>query len=79
MPSITKLPMEAHPFTFASAPTQESTQAIFLMRVQSDATMLLREALQCNGVARVPINVEGPYGRGLDLDLYGAAVLLAGA
>lgn len=79
MPSITRFPIEAHPFTFANVPTQDSNQAVFLMRVQSDATKLLREALQSDDMARIPIGLEGPYGRSLDLHRFGAAVLVAGA
>lgn len=78
MPRITRFPIEAHPFTFATIPTQGSTQAVFLMRVHSDATRLLREALHSDDIARVHVGLEGPYGRSVNLDHYGAAILVAG-
>lgn len=79
MPTVTRLPLEAHPFSYANVPSQLNGSPTFLIRVHNDATKLLRDSLGSDECALLPIRMEGPYGTVPQLDQFSTVVLFAGA
>lgn len=78
MPTVTRLPLEAHPFSFANVPSQMDGSPVFLIKVHNDATKLLRDFLGSDDCALLPIEMEGPYGATPQLDEYPTVILFAG-
>lgn len=82
LPTISKLPFEAHPFTIASIPElindQGERDLVFLIRGRGGFTGLLRKHASLNHESRVPAFVDGPYGCPPKLRLYSTCVLIAG-
>lgn len=78
MPSVTRLPLEAHPFSFANIPSQNNGSPMFLIRVHEDATKLLRDSLGSDECTSLPIKLEGPYGVASQLGEFSTVVLFAG-
>lgn len=78
IPSVSELPWEQHPFTFANVPTCDSTSnAVFLMRVHGGFTRRLRNALDSTA-QEFPAAVEGPYGEPMRADKYDSLLCIAG-
>ncbi|KAL5487797.1 FRP1_3 [Sanghuangporus weigelae] len=88
LPSVSKLPTEAHPFTIASIPHSISVngsdespekEVVFLIRAQSGFTERLREHASIKGIpSSVPAYIDGPYGNPPDLRSFSTCVLIAG-
>lgn len=85
VPSISKIPTEAHPFTIASIPdTQDGTaenndkRIIFLIRGRSGFTGRLRDHASRTGLGIVPALIDGPYGCPPDLGRFSTCILIAG-
>ena len=81
LPSVSKLPTEAHPFTIASIPQSidGSSELVFLIRAQGGFTARLRELATRKGApSSVPAYIDGPYGNPPDLKGFSTCVLIAG-
>ncbi|KAJ8523513.1 hypothetical protein ONZ45_g36 [Pleurotus djamor] len=82
MPTISKLPTEAHPFTIASIPmtTQGSNdnEAVFLIRGRGGFTRRLKKHAMEASSEPVPVYVDGPYGCPPNLHEYSTCILIAG-
>ena len=90
LPSVSTLPIEAHPFTIASIPhsingdgleDEESSEkeVVFLIRGYSGFTGRLREHASVKSKpASVPAYIDGPYGIPPDLKSYSTCILIAG-
>jgi len=80
LPSVSKLPFEAHPFTIASIPEKEKEvqDVVFLIRGRNGFTKRLREHAAANSESRVPAYLDGPYGCPPDLTQYSTCILVAG-
>lgn len=81
LPSISKLPTEAHPFTIASIPDRKDSgdvEVVFIIRGRTGFTGLLRDHVVHNGLCKVPARVDGPYGCPPDLRSFSTCVLVAG-
>jgi predicted ferric reductase len=89
VPSISKLPFEAHPFTIASIPAQpridnasdsKDNAVVFLIRGRSGMTGRLRRfaTRQNNSTVTIPALVDGPYGCPPDLLTFSTSILIAG-
>ncbi|KAJ3573341.1 hypothetical protein NP233_g2490 [Leucocoprinus birnbaumii] len=89
LPSISRLPFEAHPFTIASIPAQSRTgndtssgdsTVVFLIRGRTGMTARLRRfaGRENNSTITIPALVDGPYGCPPDLLMYSTSVLIAG-
>lgn len=89
LPTISRLPLEAHPFTIASIPGDprigasrgsEDNEVVFLIRGRSGMTGRLRHfAMRENCSAlMVPAFVDGPYGFPPDLLTFTTNILIAG-
>ncbi|WVQ80616.1 hypothetical protein IAT38_002721 [Cryptococcus sp. DSM 104549] len=77
-PGVSGLPHETHPFSIANVPTDESNDAVFLIRVHSGFTKRLRLALPSDDTTSVPLYIEGPYGYPHSLDSFSTVLLVAG-
>ncbi|WVN85989.1 uncharacterized protein L203_101147 [Cryptococcus depauperatus CBS 7841] len=77
-PSISSSPQESHPFSIVNVPTEQSNEAIFLIRVHSGFTRRLRNYLTSDECQGVPLYLEEPYGTPHSLDSHSAVLLLAG-
>ncbi|TFK76030.1 hypothetical protein BDN72DRAFT_362236 [Pluteus cervinus] len=82
LPTISKIPTEAHPFSIANIPTpsddNKDTDVVFLVKARGGFTRHLREHAARNGVCKVPAYLDGPYGCAPDLRMYSTVILLAG-
>ena len=86
LPSISRLPTEAHPFTIASIPDSldgsagpAEKEVTFLIRGRSGFTGRLREHASFKGSAMsVPAFIDGPYGCPPDLRRFSTCILIAG-
>ena len=88
MPSVSRLPFEAHPFSIASvdsslfvpdAKGEEHSYAkelVFLIGVKSGFTRRLKD-VAARG-ERVKVYIDGPYGEGVDSGCYNTSLLIAG-
>nr|KIR86161.1 ferric reductase transmembrane component 4 [Cryptococcus tetragattii IND107] len=77
-PSVSASPHESHPFSIANIPTENSNEAIFLIRIHSGFTKRLRAALESDVSTKIPLYLEGPYGYPHSLDSYSTVLLIAG-
>lgn len=77
-PSVSASPHESHPFSIANIPTENSNEAIFLIRIHSGFTKRLRAALESDVFTKIPLYLEGPYGYPHSLDSYSTVLLIAG-
>ncbi|OWZ45379.1 ferric reductase transmembrane component 4 [Cryptococcus neoformans c8] len=77
-PSVSASPHESHPFSIANIPTENSNEAIFLIRIHSGFTKRLRTALESEVSTNIPLYLEGPYGYPHSLDSYSTVLLIAG-
>lgn len=78
IPSISEIPWEQHPFTFANIPTGGSvSNAVFLMRLHGGFTRHLRNTLEST-VQELPAAIEGPYGEPVSADNYDSLLCIAG-
>lgn len=82
MPTISRFPWEAHPFTIAlmhHLDEARTGEVMFLIGVQGGFTRrLLDRVSRAGGVLEVPCLVEAPYGTTDDLSAYDEVVLCAG-
>lgn len=86
LPSISRLPTEAHPFSIASIPyfvdgktSNKMKEVQFLIRARSGFTKKLREfAAAEKGPRHVSAYIDGPYGNPPDLKQFSTCVLIAG-
>jgi len=82
LPSVSKLPFEAHPFTIASIPEasgeNKGCDVVFLIRGRSGFTQRLRDLASNDHGCRVPAFLDGPYGCPPDLRQFSTCVLIAG-
>jgi ferric-chelate reductase len=89
LPTVSALPIEAHPFTIASYDSNEVSRGddnekvppmwkdlVFLINVREGFTKHLKEVALKEG--RVPALVDGPYGPSPELDHFDTVVLVAG-
>ncbi|GMK58642.1 hypothetical protein CspeluHIS016_0600840 [Cutaneotrichosporon spelunceum] len=78
IPSVSELPWEQHPFTFANIPTAAPVSpAVFVMRVHGGFTRQLRDAM-VSTIAQFPANIEGPYGEPINVTHYDSLLCIAG-
>jgi hypothetical protein len=79
IPSVSELPWEQHPFTFANIPTATPgpSPAVFLMRVHGGFTHQLRNSLDST-ISQFPATVEGPYGEPVNVKHYDSLLCIAG-
>ncbi|WVF69269.1 hypothetical protein IAT40_004045 [Kwoniella sp. CBS 6097] len=77
-PSISASPHESHPFSIANVPTENSNEAVFLIRVHSGFTKRMRTALSTDQSNSIPLYLEGPYGYAHNLDSYSTVLLVSG-
>ncbi|KAF4619569.1 hypothetical protein D9613_005357 [Agrocybe pediades] len=82
LPSVSKLPFEAHPFTIASIPEtcgeSKERDVVFIVRGRSGFTQRLRDQATKSHGSRVPAFLDGPYGCPPDLRRFSTCVLIAG-
>lgn len=82
LPSVSSLPMEAHPFSIASIPEPRDdggeTDVVFLIRGRTGFTQRLRNYTVNNGMGTVPALLDGPYGHPPDLLPFSTCILIAG-
>ncbi|KAF9534178.1 ferric reductase NAD binding domain-containing protein [Crepidotus variabilis] len=82
LPTISRLPFEAHPFTISSIPEtvndKKERDLVFLIRGRSGFTGLLRRHASKNAESRVPAFLDGPYGSPPNLRQYSSCILVAG-
>lgn len=82
LPSVSKMPFEAHPFTIASIPSSVNEKGehdvVFLIRGRDGFTGRLREHAAGNPAGRVSAFLDGPYGCPPDLRQFTTCVLVAG-
>ena len=86
LPSVSKLPTEAHPFTIASVPYafdgsdgDAEKDVVFLIKGQAGFTKRLREHASKKGASEyVPAYIDGPYGCPPNLKAFSTCVLIAG-
>ncbi|KLO19817.1 hypothetical protein SCHPADRAFT_817568 [Schizopora paradoxa] len=86
LPSVSKLPTEAHPFTISSIPhsldgvnDHADKDLVFLIRGRSGFTQRLLEHAGRKGSApTVPALIDGPYGSPPDLSIFSTCILFAG-
>ncbi|KIJ94089.1 hypothetical protein K443DRAFT_134858 [Laccaria amethystina LaAM-08-1] len=82
LPTVSKLPFEAHPFTMASISEKldgtfskgQARDVVFFVKGCNGFTKRLRD----HGVGTVPAYVDGPYGCPPDLCEYATCILVAG-
>lgn len=88
VPSVSRWPLEAHPFSIASLPekpaddalprrSDEEDELVFIVRARNGMTKRL-QTLALQGAARIPVYLDGPYGNPPDLTPYVTSVLIAG-
>lgn len=85
MPTISRFPWEAHPFSAATAVQKRGpNELVFVVRVRDGFTKRLRDAVERHQRAtaedafEVPAAVEGPYGLARELGGYDTVLLIAG-
>ena len=85
MPTISRFPWEAHPFSAATAVQKTgANELVFVVRVRDGFTKRMRDAVESHQRATaedtllVPAAVEGPYGVGRELGGYDTVLLIAG-
>ncbi len=89
LPTISRIPLEAHPFTIASIPGKsradvpddsEDNQVVFLIRGRSGMTGRLRHFATRENLSTfsIPALVDGPYGYPPDLLTFTTSILIAG-
>lgn len=82
IPTVSKLPFEAHPFTIASIPEvvndQNDRDLVFLIRARSGFTGRLGKQAVVDSPSRVSAFIDGPYGCPPNLRIYSTCVLIAG-
>jgi len=88
IPSVSRLPFEAHPFSIASvdsalfAPDTKVAEGsygkelVFFIRVKNGFTRRLKN-VAAQGES-VKVYIDGPYGEGVNLDCYNTSLLIAG-
>ncbi|KAI9573036.1 FAD-binding domain-containing protein [Boletus coccyginus] len=88
MPSVSRLPFEAHPFSIASvdsalfAPDTKAAEdpygkeLVFLIGVKNGFTRRLKDVAARR--ESVKVYIDGPYGEGVNLDCYNTSLLIAG-
>ncbi|KAH0828736.1 hypothetical protein J3R83DRAFT_3157 [Lanmaoa asiatica] len=88
MPSVSRLPFEAHPFSIASADSvlfapdtkiaedSYGKELVFLIGVKNGFTRRLKD-VAARG-ERVKVYIDGPYGKGVNLGCYNTSLLIAG-
>ena len=88
MPSVSRLPFEAHPFSIASVDSvlfapdtqvsenSDGKELVFLIGVKTGFTRRLKD-VAARG-ERVKVCIDGPYGGGVNLGCYNASLLIAG-
>lgn len=82
MPSVSKSPIEAHPFTIAGIPDKSSTrsscdQVQFILHVQNGFTKHLFNKTN-DGRTRLTTFLDGPYGSRYNFAMYHTVFLVAG-
>lgn len=82
LPTISKSPTEAHPFTISSIPEPingtDDREVVFLIRARAGFTKRLRDHAVRHGSCTVPALLDGPYGYPPDLRPFSTCVLIAG-
>jgi hypothetical protein len=94
IPSLSRLPWEAHPFTATTIPGHAGMglgagQVTFIVRVRDGATKRMKEAVDNERKAQglgvdeecsidVPAAIEGPYGQIRRMGIYDGVVIVAG-
>ena len=86
LPSLSKLPSEAHPFTISSVPyrldgshDEKEKDVVFLIRAQGSFTSKLHEhALKEELPSTFPAFIDGPYGTPSNHKSYSTCLLIAG-
>ena len=88
MPSVSRLPFEAHPFSIASVDSvlfapdtqvsenSDGKELVFLIGVKTGFTRRLKD-VAARG-ERVKVYIDGPYGGGVNLGCYNTSLLIAG-
>ncbi|TFK43398.1 FAD-binding domain-containing protein [Crucibulum laeve] len=82
LPTISTLPVEAHPFSIASIPelvgASDDNNVVFLIRGKGGFTQRLRDHATRNAISTVPALLDGPYGCPPDLRPFSTCILIAG-
>lgn len=88
MPSVSRLPFEAHPFSIANvdsvlfapdtkvAEDSYGKELVFFIGVKNGFTLRLKK-VAARG-ERVKAYIDGPYGEGVNLGCYNTSLLIAG-
>ncbi|KAG9309630.1 putative iron reductase [Chiua virens] len=89
MPSVSRLPFEAHPFSIASVDSllfcpdakvaedlADGKELVFLIGVKNGFTNRLKH-MAAQG-ERVKVYIDGPYGEGVNLGCYNTSLIIAG-
>ena len=74
-------PVESHPFTIGTIPEGErkESEMVFIVRTRDGLTKRLREHIvDKDGICRVPIFMDGPYGAPPDISGFDTCVFFAG-
>lgn len=81
LPTLSTLPIEAHPFSIASIPVSsnesEDQEVVLLIRARAGLTRRLRDFAE-SGVTTLPALLDGPYGYPPNLRRFSTCVLIAG-
>ncbi|KAI0036037.1 FAD-binding domain-containing protein [Vararia minispora EC-137] len=80
-PSVSKFYFESHPFSITSIPERgegDADELVFYVRARNGVTRRMIELAGRKPGARVPVNIDGPYGHPTDLKPYRTCVLVAG-
>jgi ferric-chelate reductase len=85
LPSVSKLPTEAHPFTISTIPGAldgsdgpKEKDITFLIRTRNGFTGRMRDQALKGGRFSVPVYIDGPYGSPPDLSHYSTNILVSG-
>jgi ferric-chelate reductase len=84
IPAISNFPLESHPFTIASIPSEGDTaggdEIVFCIQRRNGFTKRLHAYTSANvGVERqISVFIDGPYGQPPDLAPYDTCILIAG-
>jgi ferric-chelate reductase len=84
IPAISRFPLESHPFTIASIPSEGDTAAgdeiVFCIQRRNGFTKRLYDYTRANAdvESQIPVFIDGPYGLPPDLAPYNTCILVAG-
>jgi len=80
-PTISTVPVESHPFTIASIPSddlKEEQSLVFIIKRRDGLTRNLFDYAAAGNGVKVPVYIDGPYGAPPDLAPYLTCILVAG-